>query len=281
MLLTGTGFVEDMPTRLHVIPGGSLWRVPLGAIILPDAGGEPEPESTVRLADRTSVIVHVRPSAVVTAPVEPRVPPRWAIAPGNLLASQRPEDAALLWEDVTAAAADPLVLSARPGPNPAPTPPTFAIGGTAPQLLVGGVVRPGGAMPMAATDPPRQTLGDWLGFPHAPPTRVVLAGVQPSSPMELFALLTTLHEAGVEDVFWSRWAVGGGSSAIVMQELVADDYSVPLEDSARRALAILRRQTLEAGGEPLLRRWPKDAPAVPADHPLFWSGYGVTAPVHQ
>ena len=99
---------------------------------------------------------------------------------------------------------------------------------------------------------------------------------------DIATALMTIRCSGVDNVLISRWPVGGESTALLIGEYLQELPHDRPENAWRRAVAILRRTTLDPASEPLLNHADLAADlaaeatagnATTGDLPLFWAGY--------
>jgi hypothetical protein len=139
----------------------------------------------------------------------------------------------------------------------------------------------GVALPALRWQGPRDLIVPGLRTPAE--TALRDAEIEPSS-RQMF--LTALHvlATGPRTVLWSRWRVGGDSTAQLVQEFAQELGFTTASDAWQRAVLLAAQTPLNPADEPRLELKPGDDAPAPR-HPFFWAGYmlldGGAPPAHR
>lgn len=268
---------ETIPEeRLVIVPDGPLWYLPFELLVIQPPGDD---GVGVTIGDRFTVrysptIGSIRLPAgpktnntIVALGADAFFVPRDAAANGEVidrLAKIDGVDAGLLATTASSmigTVAGHTVFAAARVANPGD-----------PLALMPSPIGPGG-LP--------STLAAWMSFPHAPPASVLMPGLRSGvssggDGSEIFMILCGLRVAGVRDAIISRWAVGGDSTASLIEEYMREVANGGPGTAIDRAKTLLRQREINPAAEPLLGKLEAGREDITANEPLFWSGY-ITA----
>ncbi|MCC9603679.1 CHAT domain-containing protein [Stieleria sp. JC731] len=266
--------------HLVVVPDGLLWYLPFELLPTED------PESQL-LGDAITVTYAPSPSLAIFPTAPPSTKGTIALAAGKILS---PRDA-----DVNAQMVQSIADAATAGAVGLPAEfasPTSRCGLVASHLVVADTTVPN---PKSTLDSPLATyemsmpqgrLGDWLRTAAPTPSSVFLSGFrsnletpQQVSGNEIGMTLMALQYSGVQDVTLSRWAVGGGSTSILLREYAQELGFLSPGESFTRAKDVLRRSELDPNAEPTLSKSDLERSTLTGNEPFFWAGYLHASPV--
>ncbi|MEM9825559.1 MAG: CHAT domain-containing protein [Planctomycetota bacterium] len=261
--------------RIWVIPDGGLWYLPFELL--------PVDEDTL-LGDRFDIRYAPTPGCTRVAAGPPASNPQVAVAADEFFSGDTSIDSDYLKRIIDAPrAAIPL------GGKSAT--PTSMIGSVAGHLAVASARVAPAANPLllvpAPSDPagPQGTIAAWLRYPHNPPATVSLFGLRSQISQgklgdgsELFGVLCAMRCAAVREVLLSRWAVGGESTAILMDEFIQELPVVGMGNAWMRSRQILRQMPISPAAERLLSKSEYEREDIMGDEPLFWAGYLLSSP---
>ncbi len=269
------------PTRIDelvIVPDGPLWYLPWEALPIGDADGEMIGEA-LRVRYAATPGLAVIPVAEESDRATVGVVSRSFFAPRDRDADEKAVEAMMEGVD------DAVRL---PGDDPVPG---GLLGGSIGHLVVAVAQTPNSDRPLAfsvaAYDASVSggTLSAWIRFPAAAPQSVVLAGFRTPADVgrlgngrELFVTLCGLQAAGVRDVFISRWAVGGQSTASLMRELIQELPFTGMSEAWHRSRDLLRQGEIDPATEPLLSKSEQKREGITGNQPLFWAGYLFASP---
>ncbi len=264
--------------QLIVVPDGPLWYLPFEILPLADEGSE-------LLGDKMAIRYAPTPGLALKPVSDLPVNRATGLCADLFFAPRDPEQNAAIVQSIVDVIDDPIELTSDSQT------PTSLLGEKVGHLVVAAPRNANTASPLLFCPAPYDqnspygTLAAWLRFPVQGPRTVVLSGMRTPIDVgkigtgdEIFMTLCGLHVAGVRSVMVSRWAVGGESSAIALRELVQELPFAGLEESWRRARAVLRRSELNPAAEPLLIQAEHNREGLTGDQPLFWAGYLVSSP---
>ncbi len=272
--------LSDQLDHLVIIPDGPLWYVPFELLPVSDD------KDSELIGDRITVSYAPTPGLALHSLASTNTSNAIGIASGPLFSPKDPELNQSIVQSIIDTIAEPVVLPAT---------------GALPSGLLGSsighfaVLAPRSAEPrnqltMAVSptdmDSPFGRLDGWMRFPTQVPSSVLLVGLRTpidggkmGTGTELFVTMCALKAAGVENVFLSRWAVGGELTAVLLREMLQELPFVGISDAWKRAKMVLRRTELDPTTEPLLTNADRQREDLTGNYPLFWSGYMVSSPL--
>lgn len=273
-------YIESL-SGLVVIPDGMLWYLPFELLPMGD-------ENTDLLGERLAIRYSTTPGLALHPVAFPNFERPTGLVSQLFFAPRDGEANAQAVKTIqdalkasTTLPSDPAVVSSMLGESIGP-------------LAVFGIVTPNLAQPFSLAPAlydaaePLGSLNAWMRFPSRVPPSLFLPGYRTAatSPSlgdgrELFLTLTAMHCAGVRDIVISRWAVGGESTAILAQEFLQELPFEGFQPAWQRAVQALRKAPLRPAGEPLLGTKDQSREELTGDHPLFWAGYMIDAPLVQ
>ncbi|QEG40643.1 hypothetical protein [Roseimaritima ulvae] len=260
--------------RLAIVPTAGLWYLPFEILPVGDA-------DSPLLGDRTQILYAPTPGlAVYSTPTSDR-PVDVGILTQLFFAPRDGERNEELSEAIRGTIDNPVAL---PGAGAVPG---RWLGAQCRHIVVAAAVTPSPTTKPFAWSPlgydagmPGGLLDDWMRLPMAPPQSVALPGLRTGASQassnngdEVFYAAMSMHAAGVSQLILARWPVGGESTAGLLKEYVQELPFSGVEDSWRRALAVLRETELDPEAEPLLSDEDAKRQSLTGNPPLFWSGY--------
>lgn len=258
--------------RLTIIPDGVLWYLPFETLL----AELPDETSNVTLGDR--FLVNYAPTiGSLRFPAGPEATNKSvAFAADNFFV---PRDAQRNDEVAQRLAAIPGVDA-----EILKTTPSSQIGTVAQHAVFASARGVNAADPLSMVPSPvgpataDTMLASWMSFPHDPPSSVFMAGVRSGlanggDGSEIFMILCGLRTAGVRDAIISRWAVGGESTASLIEEYLQEVALSNPTIALTRAKTLLRQKEIIPAAEPLLGRLQSGREDITGNEPLFWSGY--------
>lgn len=268
--------------RLVVIPDSRLWYLPFELLPTDDQASE-------LLGDALSLSYAATPALALSPTAAPPQDHQIGISLGRFFAPRDMQHDAAIAKSITD------VLPAKQWvdiPNGYAIPSSRS-GEVATHLIVGQITAPkAGALLRTAlipsdTSQPLGAFEDWLGPPPRVPNSVFLSGFrcyldtgQQPLGSEIMATIAQLQYSGVRDVVLSRWALGGQSTATLIQEYGQELPFAPALEAFDRARQILRGSDLDPAGEPTLLGDDLDGVMLSGDQPFFWSSYLISTPLN-
>lgn len=260
--------------RLAIVPTAGLWYLPFEILPVGDA-------DSPLLGDQQKILYAPTPGlALYSTPASDR-PATVGILTQLFFAPRDGERNEELSEAIRTAVENPVVL-----PGAASVPGRW-VGSKCRHIVVAAALTPSPNSAPFAWSPlgydagmPGGLLDDWMRLPMSPPQSLVLPGLRTGAPQaqsnngdEIFFAAMALHGSGVSQLILARWPVGGESTAGLLKEYVQELPFSGVEDSWRRALAVLRETELDPAAEPLLSDEDAKRQALTGNPPLFWAGY--------
>ena len=274
--------------ELIVVPDGVLWFVPFEALVIqPGAGSDGFDSLIGRLRMRYAPTASLGLSAGGRGP---RIGDATLVVEGRLHPREKPTASEQVFQRCLAR--DPNVVFL---PAPRRTFGAARLGHVRTALLWDELrledlramadgqtpADRGVALPALRWQGPRDLIVPGLRTPAE--TALRDAEIEPSS-RQMF--LTALHvlATGPRTVLWSRWRVGGDSTAQLVQEFAQELGFTTASDAWQRAVLLAAQTPLNPADEPRLELKPGDDAPAPR-HPFFWAGYmlidGGAPPAHR